>query len=670
MNRLGCPTASSDTLYVNATNGSPGDGSTWGQAYAKLQDALLHACNCPNTDFNIWVAQGTYYPDEGVGRIDNDRDETFVLCDGIQLYGGFSGSGTETMLSERDWTTNVSILSGDIDNTPDSTNNSYHVVFAAFEDHTPTTRLDGFIITEGNANGIGSFTVSGQSFPRNIGGGIVTFRGTNTLTNNIIFRNTATNFGGGGSFLLGINMLTINEFSENSSLSGGGIYLTGINMLTNNTIIGNIASGGGGGIFTIFGNNTLTNNLISGNTANVDGGGILNDQGSHTLINNTIAGNKANGFGGGIYPRLANITMTNNIIWGNEANTYSGIFSEGSYFKVKNSIIQDGPVLCPTCPSTNGNIDPMFISPLLPSIAPTTGGNYRIQPSSPAINVGINDSIPMGITTDITGGPRILQDIVDLGAYEQIGCEKFQNFDISGPTSVCSGDSVILDAGTGFTSYSWSNGGGSSQMATFRNITSPTTFMVTVTDDNNCRDSVSFLVTPVLCTVSINDPCACLNNATTLQNGQFSDSIFVNAPTGQTWTVLDVVGLYEISSPSPPLAPTPIVIGTPLLEDPAGSGRYYLEGIHVDSLGYSITVFNGQGDTLRISNFCIYPTPRILLNTTIICENADPILLVGDPGDANIVEDSFTINGVLVTEIDPAVLGPGTHTINTQWMVV
>jgi hypothetical protein len=70
-----CPTATLDTLYVNPINPTSGDFSTWGNAYTKLQDALSFACSCPNTDFDIWVAKGTYYPDEGVGRTDNNRDE-------------------------------------------------------------------------------------------------------------------------------------------------------------------------------------------------------------------------------------------------------------------------------------------------------------------------------------------------------------------------------------------------------------------------------------------------------------------------------------------------------------------------------------------------------------------------------------------------------------------
>ncbi|MFN8333139.1 MAG: hypothetical protein U0T81_18320 [Saprospiraceae bacterium] len=52
----------------------------------------------------------------------------------------------------------------------------------------------------------------------------------------------------------------------------------------------------------------------------------------------------------------------------------------------------------------------------------------------------------------------------------------------------------------------------------------------------------------------------------------------------------------DTTSPPPPAAPVLIPLNTVLLESPAGSGNYILNGIHVDSLGFSVTVTNG---TLR-----------------------------------------------------------------------
>ena len=55
----------------------------------------------------VWVAAGTYYPTTGASRT-----VAFTLKCGVAVYGGFNG--TELTLGARNWTTNVTILSGDI----------------------------------------------------------------------------------------------------------------------------------------------------------------------------------------------------------------------------------------------------------------------------------------------------------------------------------------------------------------------------------------------------------------------------------------------------------------------------------------------------------------------------------------------------------------------------
>lgn len=157
--------------------------------------------------------RGTYIPTAN----SSDRDASFVMKAGVGIYGGFVGG--ETLLSQRNWVTNPTILSGDIDNSPgDNTGNSYHVVIAAFADDVPTTRLDGFTITGGNANGNGNITVNGVGIFRNFGGGMYTNGGTNTLTNNTISGNTAlSTLGGGILTIVGTNTLTNTIIWGNSS---------------------------------------------------------------------------------------------------------------------------------------------------------------------------------------------------------------------------------------------------------------------------------------------------------------------------------------------------------------------------------------------------------------------------------------------------------------------
>lgn len=153
------PARAAGTIFVDVDAAGADDGSSWTDAYPTLQDALATA----SSGDQIWVAEGVYYPDEGTGQTNDSRNSMFSLLDNVQIYGGFAG--TESLLSERNISTNVTILSGDLEQndtngdgnsiaetTADIVgNNAYHVVFGG--DATTTTILDGFTITAGNADG-------------------------------------------------------------------------------------------------------------------------------------------------------------------------------------------------------------------------------------------------------------------------------------------------------------------------------------------------------------------------------------------------------------------------------------------------------------------------------------------------------------------------------------
>jgi hypothetical protein len=163
--------------------------------------------------------------------------------------------------------------------------------------------------------------------------------------------------------------------------------------------------------------------------------------------------------------------------------------------------------------------------------------------------------------------------------------------------------------------------------------------------------------------ILVTDPCICKDNATTLTNGQFDEKIKIESLTGMIWKITAVTGLYSATSPAPPAAPTPLLIGATLVENPVGSGDYFLNGVHVDDLGYSLTVTNQFAASLNIANKCAYPNPTI---TSVLdgpfCLFSNAVPLTGTPGDANFVSAVFTINGVPATTFDP-MAGVGVYVI-------
>ena len=157
--------------YVTENGNGTKDGSSWANASDDLQDMI----NISTAGNEIWVAEGTYKPNRPANNLTtidpNNRDNAFVLKEGVKLYGGFSR--TETTIAGR--AGGATVLSGDIDGDGTLNGNCYHVVIGvstAANPITAATLIDGFTITGGNAEGNGNVSVNGVSFGRSFGGGM------------------------------------------------------------------------------------------------------------------------------------------------------------------------------------------------------------------------------------------------------------------------------------------------------------------------------------------------------------------------------------------------------------------------------------------------------------------------------------------------------------------
>lgn len=331
-------------IYVNVSATGSNNGTSWANAYTNLETTLLYAMSGDE----IWVAKGTYYTSST-----NDRSSSFVLNNGVKIYGNFYGN--ETNINQRTGLipnasgsnrTNETILSGDIGVLNDSTDNANHVMYIV--GNTLPVIIDGVKITGGNA-----ILTTGKGK----GGGIY-------------IQNT-------GNVILNYVIVSKNTCTAGTEGKGGGIYVESAAMFTmqNSTVVRNrlIDDPGftsfnyfGGGIYincpqNQIANSFIENNIIRSNRSDIDGGGLyidsclnLNISGTSIKTNNitsTYTGTSSKYLRGGglscngISNSVSNIIaseISNNTITIAKGYTYGA----GSYFimdtlKVSGSFINN-----------------------------------------------------------------------------------------------------------------------------------------------------------------------------------------------------------------------------------------------------------------------------------------------------------------------------------------
>ena len=390
-------------LRVNSTvSGSIHNGISWTTAFSHPGDAL-RASGAGDT---IWVAACTYYPDEGYGYHDNDRNATFKFGARAMLYGGFDG--TETSFNERDASANLTILSGDIDESPeDNSGNAYHVV------SFPNNGLGGGV-------GICDVTISGGNADleaQNNGGGIyIHYNGSGDIRSCIITDNYAQ-LGGGifrGSSSRAVNISDCSIVNNSAGTLGGGIYSSGPSTISNSSILSNTSAGNAGGLFHHQAAFELNQTRISGNYAAGAGGGLyLQNPYAYRITNCLITGNKAEETGDGVYlyktgaysgagdPIFLNCTIA--------ANSHYSISWDGVGCFLKNSIAWSGITSLSGYSHSligpgNGSVAPPGFYDLPDaSEAPTLAGDFRLSDISPCIGAGSPTDAP---TVDLYGNVR------------------------------------------------------------------------------------------------------------------------------------------------------------------------------------------------------------------------------------------------------------------------
>ena len=356
-----------------------------------------------------WDGSGDYPTiQDGINAADDGYE--VVVCDGT--YTGPSNTnldfyGMPIIVRSESGDSNACIIDcqGDLNNPARG--------FYFHSGETDTSIVDGFTIRNGY--------VTSESPGGEYGGGIYLSDSSPTITNCTIGGNYAGNYSGH---------------------SGGGMYCNNSSpTIANCTIIDNFVEYYGGGVHCGAGSNpTITNCTIRYNRGGFSsGGGVSCYDSSPTITNCTFSDNYATYDGGGVYCWDSSPTITTCTFSGNYATRGGGVCCWGSSPTITNCILWDdtpddvyvisGSPIVTYCDveggwSGAGNIDsdPLFVDP--------DNDTYRIGAGSPCIDAGDNNAVPSGVTTDLGGDPRFVDDfetpdtgngtppIVDMGAYE------------------------------------------------------------------------------------------------------------------------------------------------------------------------------------------------------------------------------------------------------------
>lgn len=347
-----------------------------------LDDALEYAKKAvklnPGANIEIFVAQGTYKPT--IRRINaatetvDQRQNSFVVPAGVNIYGGFSGKETYSYglssVSSEDGTSqsftditnsdisqyltaretsdfnlnsinepwelkNQTILSGDI-NASETVKNAYHVLYSSIKKEENgditgqgTVTLDGLTVMDGETANELPLETKNNEIGR--GGGLYS-NGVNYIINRCRFLNNK-GIRGNAAYVRGATATVIGSiFAGNSTVEGWEypeqVPEPGAEVTAARIYGGAICMAASTGEnTTLKAVNTLWANNETDGTGGAIGFAVNGGTSEVNLMNNTIVRNKAANGNGAIYAQSG--TVTNTLVWGNESVKDASNVSDG-----------------------------------------------------------------------------------------------------------------------------------------------------------------------------------------------------------------------------------------------------------------------------------------------------------------------------------------------------
>jgi len=303
--------------------------------------------------------------------------------------------------------------------------------------YSNTAQLGGGMNNDGNRSLLIEKTIFLNNKAWDNGGGLHTYIVSPTL-NMVEFIGNNAEYGGGG-MLASTGNLNLNgvNFVGNVAETGGGSYFQRSNSkLTNVSYINNFATENGGGVYNTQNQSVMTNTQFSGNRAEY-GGAIDNIAHVSTLINTTFSGNDATADGGGMRIFKGNADVYNSVFWNNRDSSGTGtisatIFLRDTTITLSNSILEDSGgsdswALDPTR-YVNGGFNKDTDPLFVTPVDPATAptADGDLRLAKESPAIDMGNNGFINVPIDLDGNPRIMDGDGDVTATVDMGAYEYQ----------------------------------------------------------------------------------------------------------------------------------------------------------------------------------------------------------------------------------------------------
>ncbi|MBQ9368837.1 MAG: hypothetical protein IJT83_13735, partial [Victivallales bacterium] len=373
-------------LHVSMSGDDSQDGLSWSTARRSVQSAI----NSSEAGDEVWVASGSYTA-TSIRACDSAYlyASSFILKDGVSLFGGFKGDETTIEARPRDGDALWQFSHATILTVPSDAPGSVLFSDAAVFEHS--TLIDGFTLCGGMALGVG---VEG------IGGGAV-LPGKAIMQNCIVEANLARDGGGvatNGDAFIRQCLIRDNEVADEGwGGCGGGVYCEGDGTRIENCLV-----------------------VANGQERTVRYGGGIHSVGNACIAFCTVVDNWALRSGSAIVLE-GNGKLLSSIVWRNSGSALQlsapcaqiascaveGELHPGSNILLERTNCGKNGIL-----SNDNWVDGYYVC-----FANPDNGDFHLAPGSYAINRGVvpADDLP---AVDAQGNARVAQNLPDIGAFE------------------------------------------------------------------------------------------------------------------------------------------------------------------------------------------------------------------------------------------------------------